>query len=171
MLIEQLMLPDTTQENHAGLWWWSVLLVALSAALLSAICVSAGVASGGAVARQARQLKLADNAHLRYQRSEGSLVFEEGSATGALSGHMRARLDINATFTASFTLYVSGGTLTGHGSATPHGSGRYESFGGSLVITGGTGRYAHAHGHGGLYGVFDRHTYNVTVQTTGTLSY
>lgn len=84
---------------------------------------------------------------------------------------MRAHLNINATFTASFTLYVHGGTLTGHGSAKPHGSGRYESFGGTLTITGGTGRYAHAHGRGGLYGVFDRSNYNVTVQTTGTLSY
>jgi hypothetical protein len=122
-------------------------------------------------AHASRKLNATDTARLRYLRSEGSIVFEEGSATGALPGRMRARLDIGATFTASFTLYARGGTLEGHGSATPHGSGRYESFGGSLVVNRGTGRYAHAHGHAGLYGVFDRSTYNVEVQTTGTLSY
>jgi hypothetical protein len=130
--------------------------------------------TSGATAPQAhaaRKLNATDTAHLRYIRSEGSIVFEEGSAKGALPGHMRARLDIGATFTASFTLYANGGTLKGHGSATPHGSGRYESFSGSLVVDRGTGRYAHAHGHAGLYGVFDRSTYNVEVQTTGTLSY
>lgn len=122
-------------------------------------------------ARQAREFNVTDSAHLRYLYAEGSTVFEEGSATGALPGRMRARLVINATFTASFTLYTHDGTLTGHGSAIPHGSGRYESFGGTLVVTGGSGRYIHAHGHAGLYGVFDRRTYDVTVQTTGALSY
>jgi hypothetical protein len=122
-------------------------------------------------AQDSRQLNVTDTAHLRYLHSEGSAVFEEGSAKGALPGHMRARLIINASFAASFTLYASDGTLKGHGSAKPHGSGRYESFSGSLIVTEGTGRYAHAHGHAGLYGLFDRNTYNVTVQTTGTLSY
>lgn len=122
-------------------------------------------------AQEARQLNVTDTAHLYYLHSEGSTVFEEGFAKGALRGPMLARLIINASFTASFTLRASGGILKGHGSAKPHGSGRYESFSGSLTVTEGTGRYAHAHGHAGLYGLFDRNTYNVTIQTTGTLSY
>ena len=78
---------------------------------------------------------------------------------------------IGATLTANFTIYASGGTITGRGTGKPHGSGTYESFAGTLVATGGTGRYAHAHGHGGFYGTFDRKNYDLTVQTTGKLSY
>ncbi len=124
-------------------------------------------------ARSARVLNVADTGHLRYNArgSEGSLLLEEGSVAGALPGRMRAHMNIGATFSGSFVLYASGGSIKGHGTAKPTGSGRYESFRGSLTVTGGTGRYAHAHGQAGLYGVFDRKTYGLTVQTTGRLSY
>jgi hypothetical protein len=78
---------------------------------------------------------------------------------------------VGATFTGSFTIYTHGGSIRGHGSANPHGSGVYESFAGSLVATGGTGRYTHAHGRAGLYGTFNRNNYALLVQTTGTLLY
>lgn len=114
-----------------------------------------------------------DTAHLRYNArlSEGSMLLEEGTASGALPGQMRAHLNIGATFSGTFVLQTSAGSIKGHGSATPRGSGRYESFRGSLIVTGGSGRYAHAHGQAGLYGVFDRKTYSFTVQTTGRISY
>jgi hypothetical protein len=122
-------------------------------------------------ARAARTLNATDTAYLHYLHSSGSLLFEEGSASGTLPGKMRAHCSVGATVTASFTLYTSGGSINGHGTATPHGSGTYESFAGSLTVTGGSGRYAHAHGHAGLYGVFNRRTYALTIQTTGRLSY
>lgn len=116
-------------------------------------------------------MKASDNAHLRYLSASGSLLYEEGQATGALPGKMRAHIDVSATFSGSFTIYAHGGSITGRGSAIPHGSGTYESFAGSLVVTGGSGRYAHAHGRAGLYGTFNRDTYGFVVQTTGTLVY
>ncbi len=122
-------------------------------------------------ARMARTLSATDTAHLHYIRSSGSLLFEEGSASGGLPGSMHVDLNLGATFTGSFTIYDRGSTLVGHGSATPRGSGRYESFSGSLTVTGGTGLYAHAHGRAGLYGTFDRKTYALVIQTTGKLSY
>jgi hypothetical protein len=132
---------------------------------------NAGGAARSHSAHTARALNATDTAHLRFIRSSGSLLFEEGAATGSLPGNMRARCNIGASFTASFTLYTRGGTIDGHGTATPHGSGTYESFAGTVTISGGTGRYAHAHGRAGLYGVFNRRTYAVTIQTTGRLSY
>jgi hypothetical protein len=84
---------------------------------------------------------------------------------------MRAHFNIGPSISASFTIYTRKGSIRGRGSATPHGSGRYESFAGSLLVTGGTGRYTHAHGRAGLYGTFDRRTYALIVQTTGSLSY
>jgi hypothetical protein len=84
---------------------------------------------------------------------------------------MRVHMEIGATFRGSFTIYARGGSVSGSGSAAPHGSGRYESFAGSFVAAHGTGRYRHVHGRGGLYGTFDRRTYNIVFQTLGRLSY
>jgi len=119
----------------------------------------------------ARVLKATDTAHLRYISSSGSLLYEEGKAAGALPGSMRVHLNVGTTFSGSFTIYANGGSIKGHGSAAPHGSGTYESFSGTLTVTGGTGRYVHAHGHGGLYGTFDRDNYALVIKTTGSLSY
>jgi hypothetical protein len=119
----------------------------------------------------ARTLKATDMAHLRYVSASGSLLLEEGTATGTLPGKMRASVNVGATISGNFTFYLRGGTIKGHGEATPHGSGVYESFKGSVTVKGGTGRYAHAHGHTGLYGTFNRENYALVIQTTGTLSY
>jgi hypothetical protein len=122
-------------------------------------------------AHAARALKASDTAHLRYLSASGSLLLEEGQTTGTLPGRMRAHVNVGATFSGSFTIYTSYGSITGRGSAIPHGSGTYESFAGTLSVSGGSGRYAHAHGRAGLYGTFDRDDYAFVVQTNGTLVY
>jgi hypothetical protein len=120
--------------------------------------------------RLARTLNGADTATLHLVRP-GDRLLEEGVARGALPGHMRALLKIGPLCTGSFTIDTAHGQINGNGTATPHGTGRYQSFAGSLNITSGSGLYAHIHGHTTLYGVFDRWTYAVVVKTTGQLSY
>ncbi len=120
-------------------------------------------------ARAAHTLQATDTAHLHYVHSSGSLLLEEGSASGTLPGTMRANVRVGPTTSGTFTIRNRYGTIRGRGSAKLHGSGTYESFAGTLVAEGGTGRYAHAHGRAGLYGLFDRRTYALTVQTTGRL--
>ncbi len=153
----------------------SVLCGALAAVCLATATqpVPAGASTGRppAHAVAARVLRATDTAHLHYVSSSGSLLFDEGRATGTLPGSMRVHLDLGTTFTGTFTIYASGGSIEGHGSATPHGSGTYESFAGTLTVTGGSGRYAHAHGRGGLYGTFDRDNYALVIETTGSLTY
>jgi hypothetical protein len=122
-------------------------------------------------AHLAHALKASDTAHLRYLSASGSLLLEEGQTSGTLPGKMRAHVNIGSTFSGSFVTYTRYGTIVGHGRAIPHGSGTYESFSGTLVVTGGSGRYAHAHGTARLYGTFDRRNYAFVVQTTGTLLY
>jgi hypothetical protein len=141
--------------------------------VLTAAMAASTASASGPPAQASRTLNATDTGHLKYipKDSEGATLVEEGAATGKLPGRMRANLKIEATFSGSFVLYTAGGTLKGHGTATPSGSGRYESFHGSLVVSGGTGRYAHARGKAGLYGVYDRYTHGVTVQTTGSISY
>jgi hypothetical protein len=119
----------------------------------------------------ARTVRATDEARLLYirNRSSGANLFEEGPAHGTLPGSVRAECNLGPPFVANVTISTRAGIIRGHGTATPHASGIYESFSGTLTITGGTGRYAHAHGHAGLYGVFNRRTYNLVVQTTGML--
>jgi hypothetical protein len=141
--------------------------------LTVAMAAAPSVWASGPAAQVSRTLNATDTGHLKYnaKESEGSTLVEEGAASGKLPGRMRARLKVEGTFSGSFVLSTAGGTIKGHGTATPSGSGRYESFRGSLVVSGGTGRYVHAHGRAGLYGVYDRITHGITVQTTGSISY
>jgi hypothetical protein len=133
---------------------------------------ASGTSTGSSpTAQTASTLNITDTAKLHDTGGSGSLLHESGSASGTLPGSMKAECNIGAELTTNFTIYAAGGTVKGHGTATPHGSGTYESFAGTLVATGGTGRYAHAHGRAGLYGTFDRRNYALTVQTTGKLSY
>lgn len=147
-------------------------MLALAAtAVLVTMSVHVASASRQPVAHSARALRASDTAHLHYVSASGSLLYEVGGATGTLPGGMHARVRVSATFTGSFTIYARGGSITGHGSARPHGSGIYESFAGTLVVSGGSGRFRRAHGRAGLYGTFNRRTYALVVQTTGTLYY
>jgi hypothetical protein len=125
------------------------------------------------LAHAARTISATDTANLSWvkSKSKGSHLYEEGEAHGTLPGKVIANANLGPPFTANVTIYTSAWSIRGHGTATPHASGLYESFAGTLTVTGGTGRYAHAHGHAGLYGVFNRRTYDLKVQTTGSLSY
>jgi hypothetical protein len=146
----------------------------LGAALATAALIGPGTLSAAAQASRATaaaRMQVSDTAHLHFVRRERPMLFEQGSASGTLPGSMRASLHLGTSFSASFTISTRRGSLRGHATATPHGSGRYQSFAGSIMVSGGSGRYAHAHGHAALYGVFDLRTYALTVQTTGTVSY
>lgn len=135
---------------------------------------SARSAQAGARARAAgatRTLKATDTAHLRYVSASGSMLYEEGHATGTLPASMRVHFSVSATMSGSFTIYARGGTIVGHGQARLHGEGVYESFSGSLTATGGSGRFTRAHGSAKMYGTFDRDNYALVVQTVGTLYY
>jgi hypothetical protein len=149
------------------------------AVALAALAVTAPLASAPAQAtasdvanRATRTISAANAAHLHLVSSSGSALVEEGNIRGSLDGKVTARFNVGATVYGSFTIDLTqGGWITGRGSGTLHNGGLYQSFGGTLLITGGGGPYAHAHGHGGFYGTINRRTYAMTVQTTGTLDY
>jgi len=108
---------------------------------------------------------------LHYVNARGSYLFEEGRASGPLEGVVKATIKITADISGSFTFYPRGGSISGRGSGKLHESGVYASFGGTVTVLGGTGRYSHADGGGRLYGVYNRKTLGVEIQTTGTLAY
>ena len=115
----------------------------------------------------ARSLTIDDTGHLRLIHASGQVLSEAGAISGTLPGTAKVSLNVGETVTASFTIYAHDGSITGHGHATLHSSGRYSSFGGTLSVTGGTGRFAHAHGSGELYGAIERKSDALTVQTRG----
>ncbi|HXC45602.1 MAG TPA: autotransporter [Solirubrobacteraceae bacterium] len=141
----------------------------LAAILSAALAFMATTLAGPTLA--ARSLNVNDTGHLHLLKAFGSVLLEEGAAGGTLPGLAKVRLLVGSTVTASFTIQTKYGTIYGSGRAALHSSGRYASFGGSLTVSHGTGSYARAHGAGRLYGVIDRRTSALTVQTIGTLSY
>ncbi len=114
---------------------------------------------------------MTDTGHLHLIHNSGEYITEEGHATGAVPGKVRAYLEIGPTVVAKFTIYTSVGMISGEGSGKPKGRSEEPSFAGTMVVSHGTGRYKGAHGRGGFYGTLNRVTYKLVVQTTGTLSY
>ena len=135
------------------------------------VLMTVAVALLACPAAHARTLDGTDTAHLHLVHQYESLLYEEGAAGGALPGRMRARLQVGSLFTGRCTIYTRYGSIAGQGTAKPHGVGRYQSFQGTFVVSGGSGRYRHVHGRTQLYGTFDRRTFAVVVQTVGRLSY
>jgi hypothetical protein len=123
-------------------------------------------------ANAAHVLNVKDEGHLHSVHSSGSELVEEGPVSGTIPGKVRVSFNIGPTITAKFTIYANGGgSISGHGGGSLHSTSVYSSFGGSLTVTGGSGRYAHAHGSGNLFGAINRKTYALTVQTVGKLYY
>ena len=162
-----------TSRSHGTRPSRTVLSLATAVALLAS-----GAAGAQALpqvlptARAAHAVDVKDEGHLHSVRTSGSELLEEGQITGTIPGRVRVSFNIGPTVSATFAIYpTSGGSISGHGSGALHSTGVYSTFGGTLQVTRGTGRYAHARGHGGLYGAINRKTYALTVQTVGTLYY
>lgn len=150
----------------------AALVATLALGLVGCVCAHSARVWAAPIAVAARTLNVTDTAHLHLTGTSGSLLIEEGPASGALPGTVGVHFRIGATVSGSFTIYPrGGGSISGHGSATLRSAGTYASFGGSMSVSGGSGRYAKAHGSGGFYGVVNRRTDELTVQTTGKLVY
>ncbi len=142
--------------------------------LCSATVGSAASAQDVIRAHGASALSVKDEGNLRFVKSSGSTLIDEGHASGTIPGNVRIHFtyDGNPNVSAQITIYGA------HGTIQVRGSGRLSSptnpnpsFSGTLSIAGGSGRYSHAHGSGKLYGVFHRRSYGMIVQTQGTLHY
>jgi hypothetical protein len=137
-------------------------------------CGALLAASTSAAARAARMLNVRDEGHLRFSSSSGPQLTDEGPVSGTLPGRVRVRFTYNGNpvVVAQFTIYSAGGSIGGRAQGRLHDTtSPTPSFRGSLSITGGSGRYAHVHGDGELFGVYYRHGYGLIVQTIAKLRY
>jgi hypothetical protein len=168
--------PPIRQANRASAR--AIAIASLAIMLLAAPPTTSSATSPARAqprAQSASTLAVTDTAHLRFVRESRSQLIDEGTATGTLPGSVRVSFNVDATIAATFTIYAHDGAIIGHGTGTLHQSKNrsdvYVSFAGTMRVAHGTGRYTHAHGSGGFYGVIDRHNYAVTIQTTGDLAY
>ncbi len=146
----------------------------MASALLTFTATWSASAATDPIAVAARSLSVKDEGYLRLVKSSGSLLIDEGPVRGTIPGRAKVRFVYNGDPAVTAQL-----TISGHaGSIVASARGRlssptspHPSFDGTLTVTGGSGRYRHAHGSGRLYGIFYRRTYAMTVQTTGTVHY
>jgi hypothetical protein len=127
-----------------------------------------------AATRSTKVVSVRDEGRLHYIHSSGNEIIDEGRASGTLPGSVRAYFtyDGEPTVTARFEIYGPGWSISGHGTGRlSNANSTSPSFRGSLTLSGGSGRYAHAHGSGEMFGVYDRRSYGLTVQTIGSLHY
>jgi hypothetical protein len=146
-------------------------LIVMGAALLG---VSAIANAAGPVARAAARVNAKDEAKLHFVHASGSTLIDEGHATGTFPGYVKITFTYNGSpnVGAQFTIYRSEGSIRVRASGTLSSpTNPSPSFKGNVTIIGGSGRYAHAHGGGQLYGVFYRRSYALVVQVQGTVYY
>jgi hypothetical protein len=137
------------------------------------LALAGPTASPATTARAARTFSLSETGRLRLTSHHGFTLNEKGSASGTISGTIYIHLNVVSTnrVTAEVNIYPSGGSLTGHASASYHPAGGVASFNGTMDITRGTGRYSHARGSGlSFTGTVQRSNDAVTVHVNGRMS-
>jgi hypothetical protein len=147
----------------------------MSAGVLTGVaCIGTGVSSAApARAVAARTITLNESGQLHRTSHAGLKLNEQGSASGTIKGTIYIHLDVVSPnrVTAEVSIYPSGGSLTGSGSAAYRVNGGTASFNGTLSIDRGTGSYAGAHGSGlSFSGTIQRLSGAVTVHLSGKMS-
>jgi hypothetical protein len=147
-------------------------LSALAFYAVPAIGIPALAQASSASARSAlSSTYVKEQGHLHFSsKSGGSAIAEQGSATGTFNASLNIDLTIKISqVSGTFVAYLKGGSISGSASATPHYSGQWVSFKGTLTITHGTGSYRGASGTASLYGSLNRQELKLNVQVIGRL--
>lgn len=170
------MRPRARDGKAAGRGGRSTTRIFMALALAPVVLLPSGTPgwAESPLARSSQVLKVRDEGRLHFVSSSGSQLIDEGPAFGTLRGRVQLHFtyDGSPSVSARFTIFGAGWSIRARGqgrlsnptSPTP-------SFRGSLTISGGSGRYAHARATGELFGVFNRRTYGLTVQAIGKLTY
>jgi hypothetical protein len=144
----------------------------LSIGAIAAVAPTGAVA-GGATAVAARTQSFDINSTLHLIGRPGHVLNEQGTFSGTQSGTIAIRFTsvTSTSGEATFTAYPSGGSVSGRTSTKGEVVGAHVYFSGSMTITEGTGKWAHASGRGlGFSGVVDRRSFHATTHMTGTIS-
>jgi hypothetical protein len=152
-----------------------VLPLALAGVWAIAIAGQAQAAApqASSVATLSRTVAFSETARLHKVSKNGASFVERGSATGTYEGSLTLFL---TTTPKGVKWRMKGknrsGSLIGSGAATITSHGKVGSVNGRARFTGGTGKFAGAHGDGlKVTGTFNRETYVLTVTISGGLHF
>jgi hypothetical protein len=147
----------------------------LSVGTATFVAMAAGLSAqppGSVGARDARTVDLVENAQLHLIHEAGSTLNEKGQATGTFNAPVTCQLTLSANHvTAAFVVYPRGGSISGiaHAHFIVKGSTAY--YGGTFVITHGSGSYKHASGKNlGISGTINRQNFSMTVKAHGQMN-
>lgn len=147
-------------------------LATVACALVPVLGAGGAVAARGQ-ARAARTISLNESGSLHRTSHHGFHIDEEGTASGTIRGKIYIHLDITSTnrVTAEVSIYPSGGSLSGNGTAAYSTDGGQATFSGTLSISRGTGSYSGAHASGLKFtGTIQRSNDATVVHLSGPLS-
>jgi hypothetical protein len=147
--------------------------VLTGAAGLGTSISSAAGSNGSPVAHASKTITLNETGQLHRTSHSGLKLNEQGSASGTIKGTIYIHLDVVSPnrVTAEVSIFPSGGSITGTGSAAYRVNGSTASFTGTLSVDRGTGSYAGAHGSGlSFSGTIQRLSGSVTVHLSGKMS-
>jgi hypothetical protein len=151
-------------------------LLAATAVLLGAGATGAPLGAEGApnpAARAAKAVSVSEVGQLHLISKHGYTLNERGAASGTIKGTISVQLKIVSTsrVTAEVTIYPSGGSIAGQGTASYHKGKATASFAGSLSVEHGSGSYAHAQGSGlSFSGTISESNEAITVHVGGRFS-
>lgn len=145
--------------------------VALAALLL--LSVWSATAAAAPIAQAARTIDVSQTAQLRLVRKSGSVLYEQGTASGTLPGTVSARFIVSVLkVTGEVTFYPrGGGSITFSVEGFPRSTGVNARFAGTMTITKGTGKYAGARGAASFNGIVNRRSWATSVSATGRMRY
>lgn len=124
-------------------------------------------------ARAARSLSVRETLQATNVSHQGnSVIHDRGRGTGTFT--CAATIQVHVSYTrgaANFGCATSVGNVVATGSATFFTAGRMATFTGTVSLSGGTGRYAHARGSLHIEGTLNRKTFVMEVSVSGVMSY
>lgn len=158
--------------GHLTVRAWTALAGLLAAAVTLSLVAAAPAGAGDPVAQSARTVNVTERASLRLVRKSGSTLWLAGTGSGTLPGTITARFNVTVTrVSGPLRIVTRGGTLTMTADGKPRSSGTIARFGGTMRVTGGTGKYANARGTANFEGTVNRRTFATSVTAVGRLTY
>jgi hypothetical protein len=144
-------------------------------ALALGMTADQGNASSTPAAHAASQRSVSETVSLTVNKAHGSILDSRGQMTGTYRGSVVLNQTISSASQATgiFTANLSGGgQLSGRSSAHYYLAGSISHFSGTMTISGGSGRFAHASGTGmRVAGAYNRATGHITLYLSGQIHF
>lgn len=155
----------------------TVVFIAYSISLAAGLRGASGASTAGrshaAVGITSRVVSVKEKVGLKVTKAQGTTLDSSGRLSGTLNGSVTLTQAVVSSERATgvFVAYLNGGgSIRGRSAIRYHTSGSVSRYTGTIAITGGTGRYAHASAAGlQLSGTYNRVAGRINLSLGGQL--